>query len=162
MAKTCKYPGCTYPVFGGGYCRAHQWKRTDKKPKPIAKRAVKDNLKALDFGFANQIEMFKHIYFKAKKPIKCMISGRDITDCMNGPINHWIRFYAHILPKGKYTYWKLNPRNIIMLHPEAHHIVDQGTQEDRDGHQDWNWTAWNAEVEFAKEEYQQYVIDNNL
>jgi len=162
MAKTCKYSSCDRPVFGGGMCRAHQWARTDKKPRTIAKRAVKDGVKAPHFGFTSQIEVFKHVYFTANKPIKCLISGRFITDCMDGPIEHWIRFYAHILPKGKYTYWRLNPRNIIMLHPEAHTIVDQGTAGQREKHPDWNWDAWDDLVEKAKKEYKQFVKDHNL
>lgn len=162
MAKICKEPACTRPVFGGQYCMAHQWKRTDKKRKPIAKRSVKRSIKTPDFGFETQIQVFKHVYFTTRKPIKCLISGRDITDCMNGPIEHWVRFYAHILPKSKYTYWELNPRNIIMLHPEAHEIVDQGTAAQREKHPDWNWDAWDSEVSFAREEYQQFVIDHNL
>jgi hypothetical protein len=141
---------------------AHQWKRTDKKPKTIAKRTTKASIKAPDFGFDTQVKMFKHVYFKARKPIKCLISGRFITDCMEGPIEHWVRFYAHILPKGKYTYWRLNPRNIIMLHPEAHALVDQGTEEGRAKHPGWNWDAWDMEVEKAKKEYKQFLKEHNL
>jgi hypothetical protein len=36
MPKTCLSDGCSYPVFGGGYCKLHQYYRTDKKkPKKI-------------------------------------------------------------------------------------------------------------------------------
>jgi len=141
---------------------AHQYRRTDKKPKHLAKRAMHKSIKAPDFGFSSQIAVFKHVYFKVRKPVKCLVSGRDITDCMNGPITQWIKYFAHILPKSLYTYWKFNPRNIIMLHPDVHQIFDQGTQEDRDKHPDWDWASLDADVEFAKEEYQQFIIDNNL
>jgi hypothetical protein len=33
MPKICKHEECNHPVFGGGYCRNHQFLRTDKKPK---------------------------------------------------------------------------------------------------------------------------------
>lgn len=141
---------------------AHQWRRKDKKPKKIAKRVVKRGVKHDNFGFTTQIEVFKHVYFKADKPVKCLISGWDITDCMDGSIEHWVQFFAHILPKGKFLYWKFNPRNIIMLHPAAHQIVDQGTQENRDLYPKWNWEAWDNEVELAKHEYNKYVKENNL
>ena len=37
MAKLCKY--CNrFPVFGGGYCKYHQYMRTDKKPKGLSPR----------------------------------------------------------------------------------------------------------------------------
>lgn len=50
MAKTCASVDCTYPVFGKGLCKGHQWKRTDKKPKvnkpvkikPISKKLAKE------------------------------------------------------------------------------------------------------------------------
>jgi len=40
--------------------------------------------------------------------------------------------FAHILPKGKYTKFKLNPENILVVHPEVHHLIDAGTQDQRD------------------------------
>lgn len=123
---------------------------------------MKANVKAPDFGFDSQVQLFKHVYFKARKPIKCMISGRFITDCMDGPIEHWIQFFAHILPKGKFTYWRLNPRNIVMLHPEAHRIVDQGSLSDRHDHPDWDWAAWEDAVILAKKEYKKFVKEHNL
>lgn len=162
MARICKDPGCNRPVFGGGYCRAHQWKRTDKKPKTIAKRVAKQSVKADDFGFSTQIELFKKVYWDHEKPVICPVSGRNITKCIEAPINLFVQHCAHILPKGKYTYWRLNPRNIRLLHPEAHWVIDQGTQEDKDARPDWNWEAWYKEVEVAKKEYEQYVKENNL
>jgi hypothetical protein len=33
--KTCKAENCSYNQFGGGYCRNHQYKRTDKKQAKI-------------------------------------------------------------------------------------------------------------------------------
>jgi hypothetical protein len=75
---------------------------------------------------------------------------------------HWIKHFAHILPKGTYTYWKLNPEYILIMHPEAHHIFDQGTQEDRKKYPDWNWEWLDAKVEKAKKEYRKFVKANNL
>lgn len=141
---------------------SHQWMRTDKKPKGLAKRAVKANVKAYDFGFTTQIQLFKHVYFIHKKPVICPVSGRNITDCMDGPIEHWIKHFAHLLPKGMCTYWRLNPRNIIMLHPEVHHIFDQGTQKEREWHPEWNWAYLDEQEEEAKRDYVKFVKVNNL
>lgn len=47
MPKTCISPDCTYPVFGKGYCRGHQWKRSDKKSKvnkPVRIKPMSKNL----------------------------------------------------------------------------------------------------------------------
>ena len=162
MAKTCNHNGCNNPVFSTGYCKYHQYLRTDKKFKGLAKRAMKSNIKGPDFGFSSQIEMFKHIYWTQPKPIICMISGRNIIKCIEAPISLFTSHFAHLLPKGTYTYWRLNPRNIIMLHPEAHWIVDQGTQEDRDARPDWDWKAWDEEVFIAREEYIEFCKSENL
>jgi len=35
MPKTCQHTGCAYNVWGKGFCKNHQWERTDKKPKPV-------------------------------------------------------------------------------------------------------------------------------
>jgi len=156
MAKTCKYPCCNYPVFGGGYCRSHQWKREDKKLKPIRKRTTKKKVFEPDFGFSSQLQVFKYVYFKLKKPVLCPISGRNITDAMNGPVDQWIKYFLHILPKGRYPLWRLNPRNIMMAHPDVHRIVDQGILTDREQYPDWNWELWDAEFEQAREEYEQF------
>lgn len=37
----------------------------------------------------------------------------------------------HILPKGRFTKWKLNPDNIRLGDPYVHHLFDQGTEEQR-------------------------------
>jgi len=141
---------------------AHQWARPDKKPKKLAKRAIKRGVKGPDFGFDSQLQVFKHVFFKLDKPVICPITGRDITDIMKGPVTQWIKSFAHILPKGKYSHWRLNPRNIRMIHPEAHHIIDQGTKEDRKNHPDWNWCWWDDQVTMAKIDYKKFIKDNLL
>jgi hypothetical protein len=41
MAKECLHIGCSYSRFGGGFCKMHQYKREDKKPKPLSKTPIK-------------------------------------------------------------------------------------------------------------------------
>lgn len=46
--RTCNRPGCSFPVFGGGYCKTHQYVRKDKKKKSIrqySKKRTKENRK---------------------------------------------------------------------------------------------------------------------
>lgn len=50
MPKVCKHSGCTYNVFGGGYCRNHQYLRTDKKPKPIKQFSAKRQVVNLEYN----------------------------------------------------------------------------------------------------------------
>lgn len=162
MAKKCKYPGCDFGQYGGGYCLRHQKHRINKKPKPIRKRSIRKSIKAPDFGFDSQLKMFRSIYFKSPKPVICLVSGRDVTDCMNAPIDIWIRYFAHILNKKNYTYWRLNPANIRIISPEAHYIIDNGKLADREKHPDWNWGDWDQLVEEKKKEYVKFVKENLL
>ena len=38
MAKICNKDGCSYPVFGGGFCKVHQYLRKNyKQPSPVRK-----------------------------------------------------------------------------------------------------------------------------
>lgn len=40
--KTCLFDGCNNPIFSNGYCKRHQYMRTDvKKPNGIVFRHVK-------------------------------------------------------------------------------------------------------------------------
>ncbi len=58
MPKKCKEPGCEYPVFGKGYCKIHQWRRTDIK-KSI--NAVSDKRK----GQVNTYKSLRKKYLSA-------------------------------------------------------------------------------------------------
>lgn len=43
MPKICKLDDCSNPVWGGGYCKRHQYLRTDKKPKrpsPVSPKMI--------------------------------------------------------------------------------------------------------------------------
>lgn len=76
------------------------------------------------FGFKNQVELFNHVWETSNK--KCFVSGRDLTKV---PAYKWHNMFAHVLPKGKYSKWKLNPVNIVVLHPDIHYLYDFGTIE---------------------------------
>lgn len=41
MSKLCKENGCTHFVWGKGYCKSHQYLRTDKKPNKISAYSTK-------------------------------------------------------------------------------------------------------------------------
>jgi len=70
----------------------------------------------------NQFEFFKEIW-----------SERDhISFLSNRPIKYFdVKSFAHILPKGKFTKYKYNKDNIILLLPEEHTLLDQGTEKQR-------------------------------
>ena len=41
MAKVCNHQECNYPVWAKGYCRKHQYLRTDKKVKKASRYSEK-------------------------------------------------------------------------------------------------------------------------
>lgn len=70
--------------------------------------------------------------------------------------------FMHILPKGRYTYWKYNPANIIIAHPTFHRVCDAGSLAERKHHPTWNFEAWDSLVLEKKEEYRKFKQDNLL
>ena len=165
--KICQAENCNYPVFGGGYCKYHQSKRTDgKKPHSLQYQIPKkkDPSELLfSFGYDNQVQMFGDLWHDEKKKngwVTCPFTGEPLEGYKNTNL-YWSCF-AHILGKGKYPYFKLNPANIRIVHPNFHKICDQGTQADRAKHPNWRWDLWDAEVEKMKEEYQNFKKVNLL
>jgi len=47
MPKTCQHTGCAYNVWGKGFCKNHQWQRTDKNPKVVKVYKIKPMSKKL-------------------------------------------------------------------------------------------------------------------
>lgn len=157
--KTCQVDGCFNPVWGKMLCKNHQYLRVDKKPKPL--KLIRD--KEYPFGFSNQQSMFEWLWEKAKDK-----NGNVICPYTKEVLNRfygtelWWSCFAHILPKGKYTYFKLNPENIQIIFPEFHRLTDQGTLAERKKHPEWNFGLWYAKVFEMKQKYQNYKKENLL
>ena len=163
--KACKC-GCGWPVFSHGYAKYCQGKRTDdKKPKYPKLRItqVKDFCKTPNFGFESEIDMFNHLWEEAKNE-----KGQVICPYTNEKLNRfyntlkYFSCFAHVLPKGRYTYWKMNPINVEVVFPEFHRIVDQGTFQDRAAHPMWRFDAWDKKREELKIQYQEFKKRNLL
>lgn len=167
--RTCSADNCNFPVFGTdkntgeGYCQRHQWMRTDRKPKNPAFRAKREPLRDFSFGFDNQTDLFFYKWDEAKNEraeVICKYTGEHLNRYRNRQA-FWSCF-AHVLPKGRFPYFKLNPDNIRVVDPVFHRIIDQGTTEDRKIHPGWNFDLWDREVEEMKVAYQEYKISNLL
>jgi hypothetical protein len=125
MSKTCQYDKCNNPQFGGGYCRNHQYLRTDKKQKPLStkksirkvsknqrtKLADKSKLTAKDrLLWAEIWEEREHIDFETGQPI----CGEALT-----------LYFHHVLPKrpkhlGGYPEYRYEKWNIVLVSWETH------------------------------------------
>jgi hypothetical protein len=76
--------------------------------------------------------MFIHIW--SAQPIinghkRCFVSNLPLTKYQDSDL-FWSMF-AHVLPKGRFTKWKLNPSNVVLLDPQIHWLYDQGTNDAR-------------------------------
>ena len=65
--------------------------------------------------FRSQSEMFRWIW--DNRPHKSELTGKGLL-----PKGHsmWHWQFLHVLPKGSYPKWKLNPDNIVLALPEEH------------------------------------------
>lgn len=170
MARTCNVNNCFYPVFGTdkntgkGYCSRHQTLRTDKKPREKYFTARGRNYgNRLSFGFENQIDLFNWLWEDAKNEkgdVICSFTGERLNRFYNTEL--WYSCFAHILAKGKYTYWKLNPKNVVVCLPDFHRIVDQGSSLDRANHPNWDFRLWDQRKEELKIEYDLFKKQNLL
>lgn len=82
MPKQCKADGCTYPVFGKGYCQNHQYLRDDYKPyqwkpkkdtkpkprKPIRQVSKRREAQLAQYSLAKKVYMDKHTYCECQTP----------------------------------------------------------------------------------------------
>lgn len=120
--KICKFDTCDNNVFGGLYCRNHQYMRTDKKDKPIKKTPIKRNYKPTGEGilFKGIIETRRNYSF---------LSGLYITE-IDGTIDH--NNCHHVLNKKDYPDFRLYDRNIILITIYEHHLIHNGTEEQRE------------------------------
>jgi len=114
------------------------------------------------WGYKTQVELFEHVwadYFKTLNEMGmewlCPFSHQSIKRFYDSEFKY--NCCAHILPKSKYPIWRLNPDNVILVHPEFHRIVDQGRLSDRLDHPTWFFAKWDALVEQKKEDYKLFL-----
>lgn len=104
------------------------------KPKPETTKIPKSLLSDIYVGINDKVvktekELFHKIWDEREH--KSFLTGRAIT--IKEGTSFWFSLFAHVLAKGKAKYpcFKLYSRNIILLTPEEHNLLDQGTEEQR-------------------------------
>ena len=124
---------------------------------------ISNIMRDINFGYTNQLDMFYDLWQKARNEngeIICPFTGEVLNGFKHR--NNWLTCFAHVLPKGRFTYWKLNPANIRIVYPYFHMAVDQGSSSDRARHPKWRFDLWDQEVEKLKKEYEEFKINNLL
>ena len=148
--KKCKFDTCDNNVFGGLYCRNHQYMRTDKKDKPIKKTPIKRNYKPTGEGalFTSIIGTRRNYSF---------LSGLYITE-IDGTIDH--NNCHHVLNKKDYPNFRLYDRNIILITIYEHHLIHNGTEEQREKYVKEVMSEYGVVVHWEKlEELKQILIN---
>lgn len=167
--RNCEVSNCIYPVFGTdkntniGYCKRHQWMRTDKAEKSIPRYSERQKSHEIGFGFENQTDMFFALWDLAKDKnvsVICPYTGENLNRYRNSKF-FW-NCFMHLLPKKNYPYFKLNPANIRIVYPTFHRIADQGTIVERKQHLDWRFDLYDKDREDMKIQYQQFKKENLL
>lgn len=76
-----------------------------------------------------QLAIFKQIWMLSDR--RSFITGLYLREYLNTDL--FINIFAHVLPKGQnqYPYFKYYAKNIVLLTPGEHSLLDQGTEEAR-------------------------------
>lgn len=85
-----------------------------------------------------ELNLFKEIW--GERPHISQLTGR--------PLKYFdVKYFAHIIAKSKWEVGRLLKSNILILHPEEHNLLDQGTQKQRDEYA----KKWNCDWNFIEE-----------
>jgi len=155
-SKPCTVDNCSNPRFAKGYCKIHQYLRTDKKkPKPLKSKPI---IKKKDKN-TGQMALFSVIWNTRDRV--SFISGKPLNRYEG--TNFFPNLFAHVLSKAqnKYHKFKLYDKNIVLLTPEEHTLFDHGTEEQREKYKlqnpstDWE-KLYNLKEQLKKEYISNY------
>lgn len=151
--KKCNYNLCTSFVFGGGFCKYHQYMRTDKKIKPVktllVSNTIHDTPKSkykLKKANTGEFIMFKEIW--NERPHVSELSGIKL------PVFDTHSFH-HLLTKQAYPEYRLVKANIVLLTRTEHRAVhDYSWQQliEKDSRWETIYNRYLAMKQYGKEE----------
>ncbi len=135
-SKPCIVDECHSYRFAKGYCKYHQYLRTDRKKtsSKIVKKATGEKL------------LFQTIYNTRERV--SFLSGKKIFGVVSN--------FAHVLPKGLYPEYRLYDKNIILLTPQEHYLFDFGTEEQREKYTKENNCSWDEIYKLREELKEEY------
>ena len=166
MTKECEYKDCHNPIWSTGFCKWHQSKRTDDKwLRSLDKKKNKSGKKIFtitprpyagmnDLCVSGEAELYKAIWDSREH--KSFLSGKPIN-LVEGS-NFWFNVFAHVLAKGKAKYpkFKLYSKNIVMLTPEEHNLLDHCSSDEREKYAKRTGCDWNKIYNLAEELKEEY------
>ena len=126
MARTCEYPkGCINGVFGTdantrkGYCRYHQWCRTDNK-KLVAKASSSSvkmfkKKKPKPRPADKKLDEFFAYMMRQKYPMCENCGAENVFLLKEENKKIWKSCMAHLLPKRHFESIKCHPLNLMVM-----------------------------------------------
>ena len=121
--KICNSDGCNNNVFGGGFCKFHQYKRQEKN-KPIVSTSInsfKEKKIKAKSKITFQLALFKEIWNERE----------HVSELSGDKISMFDVFcFHHILTKAAYPKFLLFKSNIIILTRSEHRMVHDHSFED--------------------------------
>jgi len=89
------------------------------QPKKFSQPKIENKFKKKKREPTGELVLFKQIYIKKKG--KCEITHK--------PIEFEPSAFMHILSKGSFPKFRLNPQNIMLVDPEIHFLYDNSSME---------------------------------
>lgn len=126
--------------------KAWLYEQKKAKAKGYAKKTLAN--KRANYEPTGELDFFNIL--AKDRPHVCYITGTPITGGIK-PIN-----CLHVLPKGQYPAWRLNPRNIVFAQAQCHvdeHSQPRSVLEARD---DTHGTRWKDYFKMQDEFKQEY------
>ena len=78
-----------------------------------------------DGGLQPYMEFYKEIW--NERTHKCELTDAPLNFAVGSDM--WRTCFSHIFAKGKFPKWSRVKLNIILVHPDIHHLIDNGTKE---------------------------------
>ena len=90
---------------------------------------------------SGELQLFYEIW--AERPHVCAITGKTITESPDKNLPRWLCCFSHVIPKGSYPKYKLNPENIVLKTPQMHdNYHNKGKSELLEGEHGRQWKAF--------------------
>lgn len=108
-SKPCKYENCNYTVWAKGYCKFHQYLRTDKKPKKLKHETEKRGKENME-------------YLRKRK---IFLSLPENEFCAVFP---WLRATEIHHKKGRIGKLLTDERYFLAVSPEGHRKIENNPE----------------------------------
>ena len=113
--KICEAIGCSWPVFGGGYCRNHQYLRKDKKLKRLKYKSEKRKREEKEYKrICNELDA------------EAKAAGRWVCFFCDGELGYTCTHH-HLRKRGKFY---LAKDFIVLVHALCHNKYHASSQKE--------------------------------